>query len=223
MAVAFDNVGTAQATAATTITSGAFVISGVNRAAAVHLEQYLTTSTTFTASAGGATCTLVAGSDSLATGGFRTLVFGGANPATGSQTGTVSWTGATDTSIGVLTCTGCDQTTPLADGRTNALSGTAISLTFVAAAGDLSTTCQMDELSAAATTNQTSKWNQGFWGSGDIETVANANPTHTWTQSSTAQVMSGAVFKQFGVAASTPGDAYTTGSPRTRVVFRRRV
>lgn len=205
MAAAFDNFVELGGTNLTTITTGTFTIAGANRAAMVHLEFDISGVSAITSSVGGATCAAIASTDSTTTSTVgRTMCRGGAAPATGSQTATASWTtSAPNVTIAAITATGVDQTTPFAGGQTTFVVDVAtITLTMVAAAGDLTSTLEMDLLGTSPTSNQTRKWTETFMGAGDIG-PGTANPAHTWTPASTptsTAVMSGAVFKQVAAA-----------------------
>lgn len=202
MAAAFDNFVELGGTNLTTITTGTFTIAGANRAAMVHLEFDTLTQTSITASVGGASCAAIAGTDSASTSGVgRTMCRGGVAPATGSQTATASWTtSAPNVVLAAITATGVDQTTPFAGGQTTFITSAAtITLTMVAASGDLTCTMEMDLLGTSPTTNRTRKWTEIFMGAGDVGPGNLVNPAHTWTPNSTPTsdaVMSGAVFKQ---------------------------
>lgn len=206
MAAAFDNFVELGGTNLTTITTGAFTIAGANRAAMVQLEFDLSTVSSITASVGGVSCPAIASTDSTTTSTVgRTMCRGAAAPPTGSQTATASWTtSAPNVTIAAMTATGVDQTTPFAGGQTTFITSAAtITLTMVAASGDLTSTLEMDLLGTSPTTNRTIKWTEIFMGAGDIGPGNVVNPAHTWTPNSTPTsdaVMSGAVFKQVAAA-----------------------
>lgn len=201
MAAAFDNFVELGGTNLTTITTGTFTIGGANRAAMVHLEFDLSTVSSITSSVGGVSCPAIASTDSTTTSTVgRTMCRGAAAPPTGSQTAMASWTtSAPNVVLAAVTATGVDQTTPFAGGQTTFITSAAsITLTMVAASGDLTSTLEMDLLGTSPTTNRTIKWTETFMGAGDIG-PGTANPAHTWTPASTPTsdaVISGAVFKQ---------------------------
>lgn len=212
MAAIYDNAASAVAISATSVTTGSFVVgSGPNRAAAIHLVA-VSLPGSFTCSLAGVSGVSVAGTPVSGNAG-HTAIYGVTAPPSGSQTATASWTGAQDVSIGVITATSVDQTTPLNNGANIATGSQATgSLLITSNAGDLTTSCVYMFNGAAPSTNQTLRWSQtlgnGIQPSGDTG-PGTASPTHTWSGATTFFTISGANFNQ---AASV--DAVTAFLPR---------
>jgi len=186
----------------TRVTTPAFIIgSGANRAAMIMVAMRANGAANITASLGGVSGTLIAGTDSGTSATLRTLIFQVINPPSGSQTATVSWTSSMHADVGVITVSGADQTTPCTNGAFVATDSTATavaSLPITSNPGDL--TASVASTSNALVppfTNQTLKWgiDSGSVG-GDIG-PGTGTTTHTWTSQFlfTMLGVSGANFK----------------------------
>lgn len=202
--VSFDGTSTAfrSANTATSVTTLAFTItSGANRAGMIGVSTRTGGLTAFNGSIGGTSDAAITGTDSGAAGTSRSLMRSVIAPPSGSQTATMNWTNAGDVTIGVLVCSGVDQTTPLNNG-TNTTGTTSVSVAITSTNGDLTVdtaSVAADFLSAPTQTqfyNETSvAYGAGSTGPGT------GNTTHTWTASgSEVKGISGANFKQAATA-----------------------
>ncbi len=219
--VTFDNKVTSNFQwGVTKITTPAFLIgSGTNRAAMIMVTMTANNATNVTASLGGVSATLVAGTDSGTTASIRTLIFQVINPPSGSQTATVSWTTAMNADVGVITASGADQTTPITNGTFSATGSSpaaGTSVIIISNPGDL--TASMGYASDGLITpftNQTLEWgiDSGLVG-GDIG-PGTGTTTHTWTGQFAAEIhsVSGANFK------SASPDFTLSGSPGSQTVI----
>lgn len=174
---------------------------GANRAAMIMVAMDANNATGITASLGGVTGTLVPGTDSGTAASLRTLIFCVVNPPSGSQTATVSWTGAMDADVGVIAVSGADQTTPCTNGTfaaTNSDQTATPSVTITSNPGDLTASVGFTgDAWATPFTNQTLKWGvDGTEVAGDIGSGAGTT-THTWTDQYLFQMhsVSGANFQ----------------------------
>src|SRR2546425_4326733 len=198
-AVVYDN--TAQLTCSTspcnvTITVG----SGSNRAIMVGLGWDTINSGETVSGAGATGWAAVANTDANAGSNRRTVIWAAKNPASGSQTVTVTWSGSNIAVVGVVTASGVDQTTPVINGISQQVSSSNPSLTITSAVGDMT----MDTLgtSSAPTLSaptETQRWNVTAGSShpyGGSTGNGAATVTHAWTLSGSATVnQSGADFK----------------------------
>lgn len=222
--VAFDNaISSGIDFGITKLTTAAFVVgTGPNRAAMIMLAMSANTATNITASLGGVAGTLIPGTDSAKTATARTLIFQVVNPPSGAQTATVSWTGAMNADMGVITVTGADQTTPTNNGTFSASTSApaaGTSVTISSNPGDLTASVGYSENDwKSPYTNQTRKWgiDSGSVG-GDIG-PGTGTTTHTWTDDYAGQThaVSGANFRtasqpNFTVAASPSSQSVNQG------------
>jgi hypothetical protein len=201
--VAFDNaVSSGLRWQPTTVTTPALVIgSGANRAAMIMVTMTENVATGITASLGGVSGSLIPGTDSGTTATVRTLMFCVANPPSGAQTATVSWTNSVVAAdVGVIAVSGADPTTPCTNGTF--LAGDArpltTSVTIASTAGDLTASvAYTNDVWVTPFTNQTLKWgvDSGVAG-GDIG-PGTGTTTHAWTDQwpLNAHAVSGANFK----------------------------
>ena len=173
--VAFDNaVSSGLRWQATTVTTPSFVVgSGANRAAMIMVIMTDNAATGVTASLGGVSGTLIPGTDSGTTATVRTLIFCVANPPSGAQTATASWTNSVNgADVGVITVSGADQATPCTNGTFFAANSQPVttSVTIASTAGDLTASVAYTNSSwVAPYTNQTLKWGvDAGQGGGDI-------------------------------------------------------
>jgi hypothetical protein len=203
LGVQFDNaVSSGIQSGVTSITTPAFVVgNGAYRAAMIMVFMTANNATSITAKLGGVNATLVAGTDSGMTSTERTMIFQVINPPSGSQTAVVSWTTTMSADVGVITVTGANQNTPVANGTftaTNSATGTTTSLTITSGARDLTATVAGTTDSwATPSTNETLKWGLDSGAVGGDIGLGTGTTTHIWTGSSTGvgHTISGANFK----------------------------
>jgi len=204
MSASFDNaVSAGLGFGVTTLTTGAFTIgSGTNRAAQVHLTMGGNAATAITASLGGTSGSLVAGTDSGSTTTTdRTMIFSVIAPPSGSKTATASWTTAETADLGVITAAGVDQTTPCNNGTfsAGASSGsTSVALAVTSTSGDLAAACASVYQDALSSLSQTVKW--GIDSTSTAGAIGPGTGSTTFTSvrpfTSDGFAMSGANFKQ---------------------------
>jgi N,N-dimethylformamidase beta subunit-like, C-terminal len=186
-----------------TVTTPAFIIgSGLNRAAMIMVTMSANGATSITASLGGVSGTVIAGTDSGTTATIRTLIFQVINPPSGAQTATVSWAGSMlNVDVGVITVRGADQTTPCTNGTfaANNSSPTAnTSVTITSNPGDLTASVGYTaDAWVTPFTNQTLKWGIDSSATGGDIGPGTGTTTHTWTDPYLFQThaVSGANFK----------------------------
>jgi hypothetical protein len=201
--VLFDNaVSSGFKWGVTSATTPSFLIgSGANRAAMIMVTMTANNATNITASLGGVSATLVAGTDSGTAISMRTLIFQVINPPSGMQTATVSWTGSMNADVGVITVSNADQTTPVTNGTFTAAatnSTPATSLTITSNPGDLTATVATTTgVWATPYTNQLKKWGIDSSDVGGDIGPGTGTTTHTWTDTwaNPGRTISGANFK----------------------------
>jgi hypothetical protein len=154
------------------------------------------------------TGSLIAGTDSTTARTPRSQQFQVTAPPSGSQTGTMSWTGATDCVLGATTTSGVDQTTPFNNGTFASGTATPSSVAITSTNGDLTHDTMSDDSGSAPTSpTQTSLWARGVVGG--VSGAGSRGPgtgttTHQWTMSGqTAWTASGANWNQAAGAVST--------------------
>jgi len=219
--VAFNNaVSSGLRWQATTVTTPSFVIgSGANRAAMIMVIMTTNAATGVTASLGGVSGTLIPGTDSGTTATVRTLIFCVANPPSGAQTATASWTNIVNgADVGVITVSGADQTTPCTSGTSLAGNSRPVttSVTIASATGDLTASvAYTNDAWAVPYTNQTLKWGLDSGQGGADIGPGTGTTTHAWTDQwpLNAHAVSGANFK-----ASNAVEFTLTASPSSRTV-----
>lgn len=196
-AVAFDASVTVHGFTVTTLTTGSFTIgAGSNRACAIGLSSGAAISA-ITASCGGASASAVTGATDTDT--IQVQIWVAIAPTSGTQTATASWTGAQTTSLGAITATGVDQTTPMNNGTGNdtaALTQTSSNpLSITSTSGDLTVSLATDgSQDTTITSNQTKKTSD--FGCMDIG-PGTGTTSHTWTNGvSVTWRVAGANFKQ---------------------------
>jgi len=202
VSVAYDNTAFISSSSASTLTTPSFTIAGTNRAAFLGLSVG-SGATSITGACGGVSGAAISGADSGAAQSIRSVGFGVTAPASGSQTGTMSWTLAAGFCVlGVVTAQGVDQTTPLNGGATsNGASGNP-SRSIASAAGDLTVETTGVATGTLSSPTQTQRWNDTVSNVGAGSTgPGTANPTHGWTSTGGEWSMAGANF----VAAAEPG------------------
>jgi hypothetical protein len=199
--VAYDNSVTVHTFSGTTLTTGSFTISGTNRAASIGF-QFNGSVSGITASCGGVSASAVSGADvTHSISGTRAVLYRVIAPPTGSQTCTASWTGTVSASMGVITATSVDQTTPMNNG--NAVDcgfASTCALTITSTNGDLTVTLGgVSASDSAQTTDQTLR--QSDFGSMDTG-PGTGSTTHTWSHAASNMLNVGASFKAAGAASS---------------------
>ena len=208
----------------TSITTPAINIgTGTGRAAMIMVTMDSTNATNVKASLGGIAATLVPGTDSGSATSVRTMVFAVTNPPSGSQTATVSWTGALDADVGVISVFGADQSTPVVNGvfvAGSSGSSPSTSLKITSNPGDLTASIgySTDQWGTPAT-NQALKWGVDSGEVGGDVGPGTGTTTHTWTDKysfNTASV-SGANFKAAGGTAPTPDFALSSANSSATV------
>lgn len=209
MAVAFDNTASATVVGGITITTAPFTVtSAANRAALLALSTNNGNNITgITASLGGVTGIAVPGADSGATA-QRALMFRVTAPPSGSQTATISWTGNADGTLGVVTASGVDQSTPVNNGTSATGSSATTAVTITSNAGDLTIDAAEVAQGAALTApTQTQRWNVSS--SGNQTGAGSTGPgtgtaTHQWTNLGATWAAAGANFKAAPPTADRP-------------------
>ena len=132
---------------------------------------------------------------------MRTLIFCVANPPSGAQTATASWTNSvTGADVGVTTVSGADQATPCTNGTFFAGNSRPVttSVTIASTTGDLTASVAYTNSSwAVPYTNQTLKWGLDSGQGGADIGPGTGTTTHTWTDqwALNAHAVSGANFK----------------------------
>jgi hypothetical protein len=190
-----------------TVTTPSFVIgSGTNRAAMIMVTMSGNGAANITASLGGVSGTVIAGTDSGTTATIRTLIFQVIKPPSGPQTATVSWTNAMlNVDVGVVTVNGADQTTPCTSGTfaaNNSFPSAATSVTITSNPGDLTASVGFTgAVWATPFTNQSLKWGIDSSEAGGDIGPGTGTTTHTWTDQYYWQThaVSGANFKASAV------------------------
>jgi hypothetical protein len=154
-----------------------------------------------TASLGGVSGTLIPGTDSGTTASVRSMIFCVANPPSGAQTATASWTGSvTGADVAVITVSGADQVTPCTNGTNLAGNSRPLttSVTIASTTGDLTASiAYTNDVWVAPYTNQTLKWGLDSSQAGGDIGPGTGTTTHTWTDQwpLNAHAVSGANFK----------------------------
>src|SRR5439155_1566921 len=177
--------------------------------------------TSITASLGGVSGTVIAGSDSGTTTAIRTLLFCVSNSPSGSQTATVSWTTSMNVDVGVITVSGANQTTPCTNGTfaaTNSARTATTAVTITSNPGDLTASMGATENTwVSPFTNQTLKWGVDASEVGGDIGPGTGTTTHTWTDQYAGQThsVSGANFK---AATNGPADFTLGASPSSQTV-----
>jgi hypothetical protein len=197
MAVVFDNSASITGIGVTTLTPAAFTITALaNRAAFMSLGINGSISGV-SGSVGGVAGVAIAGTLS------PPQSFGVTAPPSGSQTATMSWTGAADAVMGVATASGVDQVTPFNNGTVGTVNASSSTVTITSTNGDLTINGSAFSTGVFSAPNQTQRWNDRA----DIDSAGGAGSTgpgtgtatHTWTITSTLAgggFADGANFKQ---------------------------
>ena len=207
MAVAYDNSGeTRILTPDTSISFNLTIGSGSNRAIVVALCFDSNAVSGVSVTVGGVSASLVSGTDSGTDTNARTMLFGLANPASGSQSISASWTTSTNAIMGAISVTGADQTTPLNNGSVafDPVPAIAPTITITSNSGDLTIAHYADDNTAASGGTQTVRWTDNtFNRSASASTgPGTGTTTHEWTKDSGWSI-SGANFKAAAAGGST--------------------
>ena len=202
MSVAFDAVAMGQTNWGQSASTSSFTIgSGTGRVALVGL-WFSRAVTNVSVTVGGQSGTQI-GTDS---GGNQGFLFGVINPASGSQTGSVTWTTPSKASIIVMTFSGAHDTTPFTNYSVdNWEEGTSKQVTITSTSGDLTASMLMPFSSIdGVSTNQTLKQAAptGYMHALDIATAGTGTTTHTWTLSSQWAVLLGVNIVQAAATAT---------------------
>lgn len=224
MAVAYDNSITTDDFGVTGLTTGSFTIAGANRAACLGLTSLgvITNETVLCGTVAGAKITNT--ELTLLSGGvtFNTMLFSVIAPLTGSRTASAAWTTATSASLGAVTLTGVDQTTPANNGVTKTSTGTAsISQAITSNSGDRTVSLYSGGGSDGAATSNQTKRTSDF---GALDTGGGTGTTtHIWSHAAEDMMFSGANFAQVASATATyvarsvvRPFPFTPGSPAQR-------
>jgi hypothetical protein len=207
-AVTFDSVSIEDVSGSVqTFTGTAWTIGpGANRAAIIDLV-FIGNVTGITASIGGVSGVLIAGTNTVAADAtYQVALVCVTNPPSGSQQVTVSWTTAATLVTGTIVATGVDQTTPCANGANLVQAFGVGSLAITSRTGDLTVSAGVDALNTFVT-NQTLKWGgagkpQTQYG-GDIG-QGTGTTTHTYNNGGSSHfVLAGANFQAVRVTAPT--------------------
>jgi hypothetical protein len=186
----------------TSVTTPAFLIgSAANRAAMIMVAMTSNNVNGITASLGGVSGTLCAGTDSGTTTTLRTLIFQVINPPSGMQTAKVSANTSMSVDVGVITVSGADQTTPCTNGTFSAFNSAPtqnISVTVTSNLADLTASVAITSDSwLNPFTNQRLVWGIDSATVGGDVGPGTGTTTHTWTDQYFSQTLSvsGANFK----------------------------
>src|SRR5581483_2455413 len=193
MAVAYDNSATIDGFGIATLTTGSFTIgSGANRAALLGLGIYSATASAISGTCAGTSGSIITGTTEQALS-MTSILIGVTAPASGSKTAHAQWTTSASASLGVITATGVNQTTPFNNGTANSTGTGSCSVTVTSNSGYLTSTVGINSGAGSnQTTNQTKKTTD--FACMDIG-PGTGSTTHTWTGTSNNNV-SGANFAQ---------------------------
>lgn len=203
-AVAYDNSNSAGTASATSLSFSLTIGSGSNRAIAIGCAWSNKAITADAVTVGGTNAPAVA--NTTATNGSNsdmTKIYALANPASGSQTISISWTTAAVAVCGAVSVTGADQTTPLNNGNTNTSAANAAPTVSVTSnSGDLTfAVANIDSGNTIAGASNTERWNirQSFTLGTAGQTGSGAGTESlSWTTATSSFEISGANFKQPG-------------------------
>ena len=206
MAVSPDNTANITGTSVTTLTTPSFTItSAADRAAAVCFSGMTASASGHTSSCGGQSGAEVSGTPRTQGTLVESVIHRVINPASGTQTASMTWTGAVQANVGVITASGVDQTTPMNNGTGANGAATPSSLSVTTAAGDLTVAVLINDTAGTAPSapSQTSQWATINPSSGGSRGGGGAGPdSHSWTHDNTDWCMSGANFVQSTGAAA---------------------
>ncbi|MEY2875609.1 MAG: hypothetical protein RLZZ373_2980, partial [Pseudomonadota bacterium] len=184
MAIAFDvaavdphdNFGV---TTLTTTPASTFAATA-NRAVFLALCMGGNGSTNFASTAGGVSGSAISGTDSGTAQTERVLAHGVTAPASGSQTGNMTWTTAQDAVLMIAVFNGVDQSTPFVNGATaNGASGTP-TISLSASSGNLSVAALNAKFTPASPTQTTRVANENNSTTITTLTTGAGGATHAW-------------------------------------------
>jgi|SRR6267142_4751361 len=209
MAVLYDNTIVINGVAITSLTTSAFTITSLpNRAGVLGLSVSNGNISGLNGNIGGVSPTPITNADSGGAG-QRAIMQQVKNPPSGGQTASMSWTTSSDASLGVVTASGVDQTTPLINGNfANGTSATT-SVTITSNNGDLTVdTVEVAQQATLTAPTQTQRWNV-ISGSTNQTGAGSTGPgtgttTHQWTNLNATWASVGANFKAAAVPQSIP-------------------
>jgi hypothetical protein len=196
--------------AGTSIPSCSFTLPGgtTNGAVAVSLTFVTTSITGVTVTVGGVSASLVAstdtGSSPPAGTRYRNMIYCAATgSATGAQTVSVSWTGSSNASAGMVGASGVDQATPCNNGTTSSTTSATISTSITSSSGDLTFDWVSDGSGSngypnTPTQTQRLQFQDGSFNAalGESTGPGTGTATHQWTvNTSSGALQSGANFK----------------------------
>lgn len=213
MAVAYDTSGVDAPNnfGVTSCTTASFTIAATaDRAACMFLGMAGNGSTNFSGSVAGTSGSAISGTDTTTARTPRCLMWGVTAPASGSQTGTMSWTTAQDAVLGVTVFNGVDQTTPFNNGTTaNAATG-APSITPTGSGGSLSVAGLNALFTPGGATQTTRVTNQDNGSHILTMTTGASGATHAWNDGFAVYVASACNVKAVPASCAITGTA--TGS-----------
>lgn len=206
----YDNGIAIDGSSVTSLTTGAFTISSsANRA--YLLGCYFTDGADTTHSA--ISCGGVTGVSELDTtfqySAYRTRVWSGVAPASGSQTATVTFSTTLDfVSISAITATGIDQATPTSGAGFNE-GASPVSQSVTSSSGDLTCSyCSDERFDGGQTTNRTKRTTgYGCWDTGP----GTGTTIHTWTHAAGYEWVVGINLKAATASGSIPHKLMTLG------------
>lgn len=219
MAVGYDNSAAVRDFSVTTATTPSFTIGGSDRAGLLQFILHSTSVSGISGSIGGASCSAVAGTQQSVNNKYQEI-WGCVNPATGSQTGTLSWTTATNVELGAITFVGANQSGGSSTfNNGNAVNhgfGTGGSIQITSSSGDLTTTCCGPEFGSGnlVTSDQTDRWAASTLMAGDTG-PGTGTTTHVWTGVDSDNYSSSGC----NVAAAATGPTPITGSDTMALVL----
>ena len=158
MAVTYDAVKEAFDFGVTTLNSGNFTIgAGADRAAIVVLACLADPGAITSVTCGGQSGTAIPGASGNNTywwfAAYKVI-----NPASGTQSASVTWTNSVTACVGVITATGVDQTTAVNGGNYAQAAADNVTIQITSTSGDLTATFSAnDNASTTGSTNQTSR------------------------------------------------------------------
>lgn len=199
--IVFDNANSAGAASGTSLSFTLTVGSGANRAILIGCSFSSKAITGDAVTVAGTNAPAVSGT--TATNGSNsgmTKMYALAAPASGSDTISITWTGAAVSVCGAVSVTGADQTTPVNNGTTNSSAvNAAPTVAITSTSGDL--TIAVVNLESGATVTGASnneRWNirQSFTIGAAGETgTGTGSETLSWSIATSAFEISGANFK----------------------------
>lgn len=209
--VAYDNSVSVLGTNVTTLTTASFTIgSGSNRAAIAGLSTRsasVNPGTVTTTTVGGVSGTVISGTVLEDANFASTQLWSVINPASGSQTASMTWTNSVQgATLGVVTASGVDQTTPANNGTKTSGLFADPSLSVTSTSGDLTISNLAVRGTEVYTANQTIRWSQESGRLSGQTGDGTGSTTFTWTSNNQLGIwaQSAANFKQAVAGAFIP-------------------